>query len=150
MKLVLTLSLILSLLLASPLAAAQTGIDGFSAERAQAQRRWEERFRAVPTPNSAREHLRILTREPHIAGTKADYDTAIYVRDQLRSYGIAAELKEYEVWLNYPNTPSVLELISNNRRRQRLNIHEAVVTDDPSSKHPKITPLFNGYSASGD
>ncbi len=148
MKLVLTLSLIFSLLLASPLAAAQTGIDGFSAERAQTQRRWEERFRAVPTPNSAREHLRILTREPHIAGTKADYDTAIYVRDQLRSYGIAAELKEYDVWLNYPNSPSIVELIAS--RRQRLNIQEPVIPGDPSTSHPNITPLFNGYAASGD
>lgn len=148
MKLVLTLSLIFNLLLATPPAAAQTAIDGFSAERTQAQRRWEERFRAVPTPNSAREHLRILTREPHIAGTKADYDTAIYVRDQLRSYGIAAELKEYDVWLNYPNSPSIVELIAS--RRQRLNIQEPVVPGDPSTTHPNITPLFNGYAASGD
>ena len=116
MKLVLTLSLIFSLLLTSPQAAAQTEIDGFSAERAQTQRRWEERFRAVPTPNSAREHLRILTREPHIAGTKADYDTAIYVRDQMRSYGIAAELKEYEVWLPYPNSPSIVESLHRDGR----------------------------------
>ena len=49
---------------------------GSTAERALAQRRWEEQFRAVPTPQSAREHLRRLTLEPHIAGTKEDYDTA--------------------------------------------------------------------------
>src|SRR5215204_2612729 len=123
-------------------------IDGFSAGRVAAERRWEEQFRAVPDPKSAREHLRILTREPHIAGTKEDYDTAIYVRDQLRSYGLAAELKEYDVWLNYPNTPTVLELITT--RRQKLNVFEAVVSGDPSSSHPRITPLFNGYSATGD
>ena len=148
MKLVLTLSLIFVLLLSSPVALAQSPLDGFAAERAVVQRRREEQFRAVPTPNSAREHLRILTREPHIAGTKEDYATAIYVRDQLRSYGIAAELNEYDVWLNYPNTPSVVELITT--RRQRLNIHEPVVAGDPSSSHPQITPLFNGYAASGD
>ena len=149
MKLVLTLSLALCLAAnLLPTVVAQNAIDGFSAERAQAQRRWEERFRAVPAPNSAREHLRTLTREPHIAGTKEDYDTAIYVRDQLRSYGIAAELKEYEVWLNYPNSPSIVELIAS--RRQRLNIQEPVVPGDPTSSHPKITPLFNGYSATGD
>jgi N-acetylated-alpha-linked acidic dipeptidase len=148
MKLVLTLSLVAQLLLAAPVAFAQNALDGFNAERAQAQRRWEERFRAVPAPNSAREHLKILTREPHIAGTKADYDTAVYVRDQLRSYGIAAELKEYDVWLNYPNSPSIVELIAS--RRQRLNIQEPVVSADPTSSHPNITPLFNGYSASGD
>jgi len=85
---------------------------------------------------------------PHIAGTKEDYDTAVYVRDQLRSYGLPAELKEYEVWLNYPKSPTVLELITT--RRQPLSTREAVVPGDPTSSNPKITPLFNGYSASGD
>lgn len=143
------LILLLQILLLAPPAFAQTGpIDGFSAERALAQRRWEEVFRAMPSPKSAREHLRLLTLEPHIAGSKEDYATAVYVRDQLRSYGIPAELKQYDVWLNYPNTPPVLELITN--KRQPLSTREAVVPGDPSSSHPKITPLFNGYSASGD
>lgn len=143
------LILVLQLLLLAPPAFAQTGaIDGFSAERAVAQRRWEEVFRAVPSPKSAREHLRRLTLEPHIAGSKEDYATAVYVRDQLRSYGIPAELKQYDVWLNYPNTPPVLELITN--KRQVLSTRETVVRGDPTSSHPGITPLFNGYSASGD
>lgn len=136
------------LLVSSPAFAQTTTIDGFQSDRVTAQRNWETVFRGVPSPKSAREHLRILTREPHIAGTKEDYDTAIYVRDQLRSYGIPAELKQYDVWLNYPKTPPVIELIT--AKRQKLNIHEAVVSKDPSSSHPKITPLFNGYSASGD
>ncbi|HEX5883989.1 MAG TPA: M28 family metallopeptidase [Pyrinomonadaceae bacterium] len=149
MKTILTILLFVTFLLPLPVALSQTSaIDGFSADRIAAQRRWEEQFRAVPNPQSAREHLRRLTLHPHIAGTKEDYDTAVYVRDQLRSYGLNAELKEYEVWLNYPNTPSVLELIT--KRRQKLNVHEAVVPSDPSSSHPKITPLFNGYSPSGD
>jgi N-acetylated-alpha-linked acidic dipeptidase len=143
------LILLLQILLLAPPAFAQTStIDGFNGERAVAQRRWEEVFRAVPSPKSAREHLRRLTLEPHIAGSKEDYATAVYVRDQLRSYGIAAELRQYDVWLNYPNTPPVLELITN--KRAKLSITEAVVPGDPTSSHPKITPLFNGYSASGD
>ncbi|HSD46489.1 MAG TPA: M28 family metallopeptidase [Pyrinomonadaceae bacterium] len=146
------LSLLLQfVLLASP-AFAQTNttaaLDGFTAQRAVDQRKWEEQFRAVPAPKSAREHLRKLTLEPHIAGTKEDYATAVYVRDQLRSYGIAADLREYNVWLNYPNTPTVLELITN--KRQKLSTVEAVIPGDPTSSNPKITPLFNGYSASGD
>jgi len=148
MKTILTIVLLLTLSIATPVTLSQNAIDGFSADRVAAQRRREEQFRAVPAPNSAREHLRILTRDPHIAGTKEDYATAVYVRDQLRSYGLSADLKEYDVWLNYPKTPSVLELITT--RRQRLSVHEPVVPEDPSSSHPKITPLFNGYSASGD
>ncbi len=123
-------------------------LDGFTSASAIDQRRWEEAFRAVPTPTSAREHLRRLTLEPHIAGTKEDYATAVYVRDRLRSYGLTAELKEYDVWLNYPKSPSILELITTSR--QKLDIHEAVVAGDPSSSNPKITPLFNGYSATDD
>jgi N-acetylated-alpha-linked acidic dipeptidase len=123
-------------------------IDGFAAQTATVERRWEEQFRSVPEPASAREHLRRLTLEPHVAGTKEDYATAIYVRDQLRSYGLNADLKEYQVWLNYPNTPSVVELIA--PRRERLSVREARVPSDPSSSNPGITPLFNGYSPSGD
>jgi N-acetylated-alpha-linked acidic dipeptidase len=143
------LIVVLQILLVSSPAFSQTStIDGFNPDRVAAQRRWEDLFRGVPASKSAREHLRILTREPHIAGTKEDYDTAVYVRDQLRSYGIPAELRQYDVWLNYPKAPAVLELIT--AKRQRLNVNEAVVSKDPSTSNPKITPLFNGYSASGD
>ena len=98
--------------------------------------------------NSAREHLRRLTAEPHVAGTKEDYATAIYVRDQIRSYGIPAELKEYDVLLPYPKLPSIVEIIG--RRRERLAVKEAVIPEDPTSSNPRIIPLFNGYSPSGD
>ena len=148
MKIILVALLLVSLA-PVPIAFSQaSAINGFTADRVAAERRWEEQFRAVPTSQSAREHLRRLTLEPHIAGSKEDYATAVYVRDQLRSYGLPAELKEYDVWLNYPRTPSVLELITT--RRQQLNTHEAVVPGDPTSSNPKITPLFNGYSANGD
>ena len=146
-----TILIIFLLTISLPWAVAlsqSSPIDGFSADRVAAERRWEEQFRAVPNPQSAREHLRRLTLEPHIAGTKEDYATALYVRDQLRAFGLNAELKEYEVWLNYPKTPSVLELITT--RRQPLSVREAVVRGDPTSSDPRITPLFNGYSASGD
>jgi N-acetylated-alpha-linked acidic dipeptidase len=123
-------------------------LDGFTRDRAIAQRRLEEQFRAVPEAGSAREHLRRLTAEPHVAGTKEDYATAVYVRDQIRSYGIPAELKEYDVLLPYPKQPSIVEIVG--RRRERLTVKEAVVTEDPTSSSSKIIPLFNGYSPSGD
>src|SRR5258708_33855423 len=104
--------------------APETALDGFTLDGAQAERRWEEKFRAVPEGASAREHLRHLTAEPHIAGTKEDYATAIYVRDQLRRYCLTAELKEYQVWLNYPRTDPVVELIA--PHRERLATREAV------------------------
>lgn len=123
-------------------------LDGFTAPGAATERRWEEQFRAVPAPESAREHLRKLTAEPHIAGTKQDYATAVYVRDQMRSHGLQAELKEYQVLLPYPKQASVVELVA--PRRVRLATTEAIVSEDPTSSDARITPLFNGYSATGD
>ncbi|HKO95368.1 MAG TPA: M28 family metallopeptidase [Pyrinomonadaceae bacterium] len=123
-------------------------LEGFSVESSARQRAWEMSFKSTPSRDSAREHLRHLTAEPHVAGTKEDYATAIYVRDQIRSYGIEAELKEYEVLLPVPRQPGIVELIS--PRRERLPLKEAVVPEDPSSSHPKIIPLFNSYSPSGD
>ena len=140
-------SLSLVILASHSITFAQT-IDGFSAVRSQEERSAEERFRAVPAPNSAREHLRRLTIDPHVAGTKEDYATAIYVRDQMRSFGLSADLKEYQVWLNYPKTDPIVELIS--PRRERLSVRESAIKEDPTSSNPKITPLFNGYAASGD
>ena len=150
----LVILLLVFLLASQPLATgAQTNssfeqIDGFTANEAQAQSHVEVRFRAVPASESAREHLRRLTAVPHVAGTKADYDTAIYVRDQMRSLGLEAELNEYEVLLPYPKRPAIVEIVA--PRRVRLSVREAVIPEDPSSSHPDIIPLFNGYSPSGD
>ena len=124
-------------------------LDGFTEEGSTTERRIEAQFRSVPSPASAKEHLRRLTLEPHIAGTKEDYDTAVYVRDQIRSYGIGADLREYKVWLNYPSATPIVELITP-ARRQKLRVTEAVLPQDASSSRANITPLFNGYSATGD
>ncbi|MEP6568419.1 MAG: M28 family metallopeptidase [Acidobacteriota bacterium] len=131
----------------SPATPAAT-LDGFSPAGSTEERSWEEDFRAVPAPDSAREHLRRLTAEPHVAGTKEDYSTAVYVRDQIRSYGIPSELKEYEVLLPYPKQPGIVELVR--PRREMLTAREPAIAEDPTSSNPKIIPLFNGYSPSGD
>src|SRR2546425_10408582 len=116
------------------IAQSSSVIDGFAPKASANERDREQQFRAVPQPASAREHLRKLTAEPHVAGTKEDYATAVYVRDQMRSFGLTAELKEYQVWLNYPKTDPIVELIS--PRRERLTVREAVLREDPTSSNP--------------
>src|SRR5258706_5348682 len=127
---------------------AQTVIDGFAPKPSDNQRRLEDQFRAVPSAANAREELRRLTAEAHLAGSPEDYATAIYVRDQMRSFGLAADMREYQVLLPSPRTPSIVELVA--PRHERLQVREDVVPEDPSSASKKIVPLFNGYGASGD
>jgi N-acetylated-alpha-linked acidic dipeptidase len=129
-------------------ATTTAALEGFTPADSSVERALEDRFRAIPKPESAREHLRQLTKEPHVAGTQEDYQTALYVRDRLREYGINAELKEYQVLLPYPNAPTLLEIVA--PRRERLRLQEAAIPEDPTSSSRKIIPLYNGYSASGD
>jgi N-acetylated-alpha-linked acidic dipeptidase len=123
-------------------------LDGFTPAGSLAERRWEIQFSGVPAAAAAREHLRRLTLEPHVAGTPEDYATAVYVRDQMRSFGLTSDLKEYQVLLPYPRRPAIVEMVA--PRRQLLRSTEPVVPEDPSTSSRKIIPLFNGYGASGD
>jgi len=140
--------LLIALIFSQSIGFAQTAIDGFAPKLSETQRHREEQFRAVPSAANAREELRRLTAEAHLAGSPEDYATAIYVRDQMRSFGLNSDLREYQVLLPLPRTPSIVELIA--PRRERLQVREDVVPEDPSSFSKKIVPLFNGYGASGD
>jgi N-acetylated-alpha-linked acidic dipeptidase len=141
-------SLLLIITMLSPSLALAQSIDGFTPQLSEVERKFELQFRAVPSAVTAREELRRLTSEAHIAGSPEDYATAIYVRDQMRSFGLESELKEYQVLLPNPRTPSIVELVA--PRRLRLQVSENVLREDPTSSSKKIVPLFNGYGASGD
>jgi N-acetylated-alpha-linked acidic dipeptidase len=104
---------------------------------------------AIPNPTSARTWLRALTEEPHVAGTPADYKTALYVRDKLRSWGWTADLAEYQVLLNYPHPDSVrLEIVR--PERQELKVTEDPHPADKDSASADAFPAFHGYGVSGD
>ena len=126
--------------------AAPAGITGFH-DSAQEQQ-IEQRFLAVPDPRLAEEHLRILTAEPHIAGSPEDKKTAEYVASKFRAAGLQTEIVEYKVWINYPSEVRVQvfngnALIGEGPKPER-------VQDDPFQNDPRITPGFSGSSASGD
>jgi N-acetylated-alpha-linked acidic dipeptidase len=112
-------------------------------------RKYESIFLSVPSAERAREHLRYYTSNPHLAGTPEDYEQAVYTRDQFRKSGIAADLVEYRVLLPYPKE-RVVELVRPEAARFRASLAEESVAEDPTSTHPRIVPVFNGYSASGE
>ena len=119
---------------------------GFSAAGWSAYRAREDAAAAVPSPQSAKAWLRTLTEEPHVAGTPADYETAVFVRDKLRSWGWTAELAEYECLLNYPVRVSI-ELVRPNS--MQLPITESPLAADKDSASPDAFPGFHGYGTSG-
>ena len=101
----LALGLIVAVALAATSALGQDGPLGFGVRAPGLPRRGPrptplERAHSRRRPGHSSSHD--PRKNPHVAGTAADYKTAVDVRDKLKSWGWSAELAEYEVLLNYP------------------------------------------------
>jgi N-acetylated-alpha-linked acidic dipeptidase len=102
----------------------------------------------APTPENARKWLRTLTAEPHVAGTPADYKTAVFVRDRLQEWGWKAGLVSYEVLLNYPIGKPSLQI--DRPLVKRLELEEAPLPVDKDSASSNAFGAFHGYGTSGN
>lgn len=108
----------------------------------------EARFMRVPDPKLAEEHLRVLTKAPHMAGTQEDRATADYVAEKFREAGLDTEIVEYKVWMNYPQEISVdITAPSGVQMHGPTPEH---VDGDPYDEDPRVVMPFNGMSPSGD
>jgi N-acetylated-alpha-linked acidic dipeptidase len=108
----------------------------------------ESKFLAVPDPKLAEEHLRTLTKVPHMAGTIEDKETAEYVAQRFREAGLDTEIVEYKVWINYPQeinvdltAPAGVEMHGPTREH---------VDGDSFQDDSRVVLPFNGMSPSGD
>jgi N-acetylated-alpha-linked acidic dipeptidase len=129
-------------------AASSSAPSIFGFRDASAEVATESRFLAVPSPELAEEHLRILTQAPHMAGTVEDKATADYVAQKFRDAGLETEIVEYKVWINYPASISV-EITAPPGVEMHGPTREHVM-DDPFQDDPRVVTPFNGMSPSGD
>ena len=126
--------------------ASAPAIFGF--RDAAAESAIESRFLSVPDPKLAEEHLRTLTKDPHMAGTAEDKATAEYVAQKFREAGLETEIVEYKVWINYPaeisvdmTAPGGVEMHGPTREH---------VDNDPYQDDPRVVMPFSSMSPSGD
>jgi len=126
--------------------AGSPAIFGF--RDATAENTVESRFLAIPDPKLAREHLRILTQAPHIAGSPEDKATADYVAQKFREAGLDTEIAEYRVWFNYPAEISV-----DVTAPASVHMHGPTrehVDGDPYQDDPRVVTPYSEMSPSGD
>ena len=126
---------------------APAGITGFAPESTAAEFAREARVAAALRPDSARRHLRLLTEEPHVAGTPADRANAEYVAQRFTAYGWNAKIVAIPVWLNYPRSvhAELVEPVA-----ETLSVRERGIPGDKDSHDANAFGAFNGYGASGD
>lgn len=129
-----------------PNASSSQELTGFA--HPEEEQAVEINFLAVPDPNLAREHLRILTQAPHVAGTPEDKANAEYVAQKFRDAGLETKIVEYKVWINYPKEISV-----DVTAPPFVHMHGPTrehVEGDPYQDDPRVFIPFTGMSPSGD
>lgn len=120
----------------------------FGFRDAAAESAIEAHFLSVPDPKLAEEHLRTLTKDPHMAGTVEDKATADYVAQKFREAGLETEIVEYQVWINYPAEISV-----DMTAPRGVEMHGPTrehVDNDPYQDDPRVVMPFSSMSPSGD
>lgn len=137
----------LSLTLVPPL-TDDPPLRGYTTAHATVQRDWEARFRAIPSPDSLREALRILSARPHHIGSPYTRTNAEWLVSRFRAWGWDASIDTFEVLFPTPKE-RVVELLKPTRFRAQLR-EPALAGDPTSAQQSEQLPTYNAYSIDGD
>jgi N-acetylated-alpha-linked acidic dipeptidase len=127
-------------------AESQQNLVGYAPGTAAHEREVEADAIKRPSPTSAAEHSRALSREVHVAGTAAQARTRDYVIAQMKAWGLETEVRSYDIWMPHPTEVRVWRVAPD---RLQLNLIEPSVPNDPASALAQY-PTVNGYSGQGD
>jgi N-acetylated-alpha-linked acidic dipeptidase len=123
---------------------AQT-LPGYTPANAAAQRAAEQQAIAGPVPARANERSKELSKEPHVAGTRAQKATADYVIAQMKAMGLETEYRVYDVWLPHATSVKITKI---GARPVALDLSEPPIASDPATQFPQY-PTVNGSSGAG-
>src|SRR5689334_16119971 len=121
---------------------------GFTTESGKAERDWEAKFRAIPSPDSLRAYMRRLSARPHHVGSPYDKDNAEWILSKFKEWGLDAHIENFDVLFPTP-TERLLELVEPSRYTAKLE-EPAVPGDPTSSQRQEQLPVYNAYSIDGD
>ena len=128
--------------------AAPESILGFTAASAKNEAATEQRFKAMISPESARDFHRIFTAEPHPAGSDRNNELAKYVADTWKKQGLEdVTIHEYDVLTGYPKELA-LEMVS--PVKYTAVLREQPIGVDLDTKNPRVKQGYAGLSTSGE
>jgi N-acetylated-alpha-linked acidic dipeptidase len=139
---------VLGFLLPRAVAEEPTPLRGFSNDSSQAERDWEAKFRAIPSPENLREYDQHLSARPHHLGSPYDKENAEWILSKFKEWGLDAHIETFDVLMPTPKERAV-ELVEPERYVAKLQ--EAPLAVDPTSdQQSEQLPTYNAYSADGD
>jgi N-acetylated-alpha-linked acidic dipeptidase len=134
-------------------ASVSTGADdeplqGFTRESSAAERQWETKFRAIPSPQDQREYMRRLSAHPHPVGSPYDKENAEWILSKFTQWGWDAQIETFDVLFPTPKQ-RLLEMVEPTRFTAKLQ-EPALPADPTSSQQNEELPTYNAYSIDGD
>lgn len=135
----------LFLLIASQSFAQTTG---FTTASSQTQTKAEEVFLQQQESDRYKNHLKTLTKEPHIATSKANERVRDYMADVMRKAGFQVDIYPYDIYLPVMPGSAAAEIVE--PIRLPLNNKEYIHKEDPFSTDPNLYFGYNAYTGSGD
>jgi N-acetylated-alpha-linked acidic dipeptidase len=121
---------------------------GFTNATSMAQTKAEEVFLQQQQNERYKNHLKELTKEPHIAGSKANERVRDYMAEIMRKAGLQVEIFPYDIYLPVMPGTAYAEVVE--PVRIPLNNKEYIHPEDPYSANPELPIGFNAYTGSGD
>jgi N-acetylated-alpha-linked acidic dipeptidase len=122
---------------------------GFSAESSRAERQWEEKFKAIPSPDNLRAYMKQLSARPHNVGTEYDKQNAEWILAKFKEFGLDAHIEQFDVLYPTPKERAV-ELVEGGPKFV-AKLQEPPVPQDPTSnQQAEQLPTYHAYSIDGD
>ncbi len=121
---------------------------GYSSQAARVEREWEEKFRAIPSPDRLRDSMKLLSARPHHVGSAYDRQNAEWILASFKEWGLDAHIEKFDVLFPTPKE-RVVELIAPTKFVAKLR-EPALPSDPTSSQQDEQLPTYNAYSPGGD
>ena len=123
-------------------------LQGFTRTSSAAERDWEAKFRALPSPDNQREYMRRLSAHPHNVGSAYDKENAQWILSKFKEWGWDATIETFTVLFPTPKE-RVLEMVAPTHFTAKLQ-EPPLPVDPTSSQQSEQLPSYNAYSIDGD
>jgi len=133
----------------SHVVADEQPLFGYSAESSRTERQWEEKLRAIPSPDNLRSYMQRLSARPHNVGSPYDKDNAEWIASKFKEFGLDTRIEQFDVLFPTPKE-RVVELVEGGPKFT-AKLQEPALSQDPTSnQQSEQLPTYNAYSIDGD
>ena len=135
--------------LGSHVAADEQPLFGYSAESSRIERQWEEKLRAIPSPENLRNYMQRLSAHPHHVGSPYDKENAEWIAAKFREFGLDTHIEQFDVLFPTPKE-RLVELVEGGPKFVAKLQEPALPQDPTSNQQAEQLPTYNAYSIDGD